>query len=199
MIPTKPEDLQLPDVLIFQYRTIVDANADGHWADGDFLADVVDEFTTVYPPEEMRRVRARIIAQLANATGANRSTMRQRELMSRFFTPDLRREYQPLTWYQLRECRRAGDAWEKWAVWALDHLPAPCHVIRNAIKSNGDLPPAWVEMWERLGDLARDLSNNKDIDQDARLKADLAHKIITGELTYEADCGCSVCRYARGV
>jgi len=124
-----------------------------NWQQGDFLVDVVAELGSIIP-------RAEIHKQLAAAVGADRSTMRDRELMSRFWHD--REQYAPLTYSQLRACKSAGDRAREYAEWALANLPAPVALIRAHIKHNGDLQPAWIARWDRVRELCELLAADKD-------------------------------------
>ena len=126
-----------------------------NWEQGEFLVGVVDELGSIIP-------RAEIHKQLAAAVGADRSTMRDRELMSRFW-PD-REQYAPLTYSQLRACKSAGspELARHYAELALASLPAPVTWIRGMIKHNGDGEPAWIARWDRVRELCELLAADKD-------------------------------------
>jgi len=124
-----------------------------NWQQGDFLVDVVAELGSIIPRHEIHK-------QLAAAVGADRSTMRDRELMSRFW-PD-REQYAPLTYSQLRACKSAGDRAREYAEWALANLPAPVALIRAHIKHNGDLQPAWIARWDRVRELCELIAGDKE-------------------------------------
>ena len=135
--------VKLPDEVIEATRQLLHEGEGYQWRVGDHLAAVVDGFGHVLK-------RSEVIRQLANGVGADASTLRDRECMARFYPPSLRREYDSLTYHQLRACKSAGERWREYADWALDNLPAPVSLIRASIKHNGDLPPAWVGRWERM-------------------------------------------------
>ena len=103
-----------------------------------------------------------IIKQLADRTGSDRSTLRDRHNMSKFFPVPTRREYDMLTWSQLRACKSAGPEWRQYAEWAAGHMPAPVAVIRARIKNNGHDQPAWVHRWESMQGIAKQLMDDKD-------------------------------------
>ena len=144
----------LPDELIENFRQLLEAGEAYQWAVGDFITDVLDEFPHMD--------RAELIRSLADRTGADRSTLRDRQNMSKFYPPEVRQEYSHLTYHQLRACKSAGDRWREYADWAGDNMPAPVAVIRARIKHNGHDVPAWVHRWEVILGIARRLVDDKD-------------------------------------
>ncbi len=156
----------LPDIVIEVTRQLINDGEGYQWRLGDHIASVVDELGDKYagfiddtPQAEgaVRRARAHIIRQLADRTGTDRSTLRDRENMARFFPPIVRGDLVPLTYHQLRACKSAGPDWQKHAEWALENLPAPPAIIRLRIKHKGELPLPWVARWDRFLQLANDL------------------------------------------
>jgi len=165
------QSLRLPDEVIERARQL-QSEAEGHqWHVGDFLVEVVDELGNYYTRQGVRNARAEIIRQLANGVGADASTLRDRECMARFYPLSIRREYNVLTYHQLRACKSAGERWREYADWALDNLPAPVALIRASIKHNGDLPPAWVGRWERMLAIADLLAADEQTPPVVRLAA----------------------------
>lgn len=160
----------LPDEVIEHTRQLLETQ-DGHqWKLGDHLVDVMVELGELYAEllnEEdktyaLKKARAHIIRQIANRTGADRSTLRDRHNMCRFFPPDIRVRYSVLSWSQLRACKAAGAVWEEYAIWACDNLPAPVAIIRARVKYNGDLPPVWIARWERFQRLGEMLEEDEN-------------------------------------
>jgi hypothetical protein len=144
----------LPDAIIEHLRQLADSNERGQWEIGDFLVSVLDELGPAFESMGVKRARPSIIRQLANRTGLDSSTLRDRESMCRFFPVKARDHYHALTYHQLRSCKSAGDNWRKYADWALVNLPAPVSVIRAKVKANGHECPAWVSRWDRMTGLA---------------------------------------------
>lgn len=163
---------ELPDEIIEQARYLIEQGESHQWLLGDYLAGVVDELSGYYSnllgadqaSKQVRHARAHIIRQIADRTGTDRSTLRDREVMARFYPPDLRDEYAPLTYHQLRACKSAGERWREYATWALDNLPAPPAIIRLRIKHNGDIPPAWIGRWDRIYNIACLILDDKEIE-----------------------------------
>lgn len=144
----------LPDSIVETLRQLADNNERGQWVIGDYLVDVLDELGPVFEAHGVKRARPEIIRQLANRTGLDNSTLRDRESMCRFFPVKAREHYHALTWSQLRACKSAGDNWQVYAKWALDNLPAPVSVIRARVKANGHETPMWIGRWDRIVGLA---------------------------------------------
>jgi len=155
----------LPEIVIEVTRQLIEEGEGHQWKLGDHIAGIVDELGSRYASlidtpqakSAVRRARTHIVKQLADRTGTDRSTLRDREVMARFFPQDVRESMSPLTYHQLRACKSAGDEWRKHAEWALENLPAPTAIIRLRIKHHGELPPAWMGRWDRMLQLSRDL------------------------------------------
>lgn len=161
----------LPDVVIEPLRQLVN-DADGHqWVIGDYIIDVVDELEAVYSGLGLRSARAWLIRHMAERVGADASTLRDRASMAKFYSPDVRSEYDTLSYHQLRACKSAGDEWQTYADWAMENLPAPVSLIRARVKHNGDLPPAWKGRWERVLVLAELLADDEEAPAHVRLWA----------------------------
>lgn len=161
-----PLTIKLPDEVIEHTRQLI-LSSDGHqWVIGDHLVAVVDEFGHMIPRHE-------IIRQLSGAVGADPSTLRDREIMARFFDRGVRAEYDMLTYSQLRACKSSGERWREYADWAAANLPAPVALIRARVKHNGHLPPAWVSRWERVLSIAALIAADEDAPPVVRLAARL--------------------------
>ena len=144
--------MQLPEQLIEAFRQLLDDGEAYQWAVGDFITDAIAEFPGIE--------RAELIRSLADRTGADRSTLRDRHNMARFYPKEVRREYDMLTYSQLRACKSAGDRWREYADWAADNMPAPVAVIRARVKNNGHDQPAWVHRWESLYGIAQQIKDD---------------------------------------
>jgi len=163
---------QLPDEIVEATRQIYESGETIQWIIGDHLVSVVDELGGNIARQlsddegetDVRKARAWIIHNLADRIGADRSTLRDRHNMAKFFPPEIRKDYiPPLTFSQLRACKSAGDNWKEHADWARENLHrSTCEIIRTRIKHNGDLPPAWISRWERLVRLSELLVEDED-------------------------------------
>jgi len=146
--------VQLPEQVIEAMRQLLDDGESYQWATGDFIIEVLDEFPSLD--------RSDVIKQLADRTGRDRSTLRDRHNMCKFYPPDTRKEYDALTYSQLRACKAAGDRWREYADWALDNMPAPVAVIRARVRNNGHDLPAWVHRWEIILGIAKVIEADRD-------------------------------------
>lgn len=166
----------LPDAAIEAIRQAVSDSDASAWQMGDLLAGLVDELGPHYSAF-MRHPRAWMIRQIASRTGADASTLRDRECMARFFSPDDRIEFYALSYHQMRACKSAGENWRKWAEWAANNLPAPVDYIRKMIKHNGEAPPAWWGKWVKVQELCEQLEQDTGAPVDVR---NLCHLLNRG-------------------
>jgi len=179
----------LPDEIVEGLRQINDSGEVHQWVMGDFLEEVVTELLPHYQhffddngaKRAVKRARAWLINHLSNRTGIEKSTLRDRQNMAKFYPPEVRKQYDALTFHQLRACKSAGDCWQEWAIWALDNLPAPPHLIRAMIKYNGHLPPIWIGRWERMQSLCELMINDEAAPRHVR---EAAHSFL-GEMVTE--------------
>ncbi len=146
--------VRLPDGVIEGLRVLLEQGEQYQWATGDYLVEVVDEFRGYYERAGARHARAQLLRQLAKETGADISTLKDRENMARFYPSLIRERYHPLTYHQLRACKSAGEHWQEYAEWALANLPASVASIRHKIKADHNGQPEWFGRWERLRALA---------------------------------------------
>jgi hypothetical protein len=152
--------VQLPEQVIEALRQLLNDGESYQWATGDFIIEVLDEFPSI--------ARSELIRQMADRTGADRSTLRDRHNVARFYPKEIRKQYDALTWSQLRACKSAGDQWQEYADWAMDNMPAPVAVIRARIKNNGDDQPAWVHRWDSMKGLARMIAADREAPEKMR-------------------------------
>ncbi len=157
--------VSLPDQVIETLRQLLDDGDYHQFTVGDFIIDVLDEFPNI--------PRADVIRQLADRTGSDRSTLRDRHNVARFYPKEVRQEFDMLTWSQLRACKVAGPEWREYAEWAAGHMPAPVAVIRARIKNDGNDKPAWEYRWDSMqriaGQLVEDTEAPKRVRKLARL------------------------------
>ena len=155
----------LPDQVIETLRQLLDDGEAYQWATGRFICDVIDEFPNLD--------RSDIVKQLADRTGADRSTLRDRHNMAKFYPVEVVAEYDMLSYSQLRACKSAGDEAHEYLEWATNNLPAPVAVIRARIKNNGHDQPAWVHRWESMQRLAAQIADDEAAPWGIRLLARL--------------------------
>ncbi len=140
--------VQLPEQVIESLRQLLDDGDNFQWATGRFIRDVLDEFPQVK--------RSDLVKQMADRTGADRSTLRDRHNVAKFYPPEIQQEFDMLSYSQMRACKAAGeDNWREYAEWAAGHLPAPVAMIRQRIKNNGHDDPYWISRWARMQNIAR--------------------------------------------
>ncbi len=147
--------VSLPDQVIESLRQLLDDGDYHQFTVGDFIIDVLDEFPNI--------PRGDVIRQLADRTGSDRSTLRDRHNVARFYPVKVRKEFDMLTWSQLRACKAAGDEWREYAEWAAGHMPAPVAVIRARIKNDGHDKPAWEYRWDSMKRLAGMLVDDSEV------------------------------------
>lgn len=146
---------QIPDDAIDQLRSLLEADGQMQWKIGQFIADYWQEMRKYIHEEEEREQHAELIRQFARGTGADKTTLRDREKMWLFFTDDDRLRYEVFTYHQFRALRSAGeDNWEEYAEWAIEY-GASVAEIRRKIKMDKDPVPDWVRRMEALEKQAR--------------------------------------------
>lgn len=157
--------VSLPDQVIESLRQLLDDGDYHQFNVGDFIIEVLDEFPNIPRPE--------LIRQMADRTGSDRSTLRDRHNVARFYPLEVRKEFDMLTWSQLRACKSAGTEWRQYAEWAAGHMPAPVAVIRARIKNEGNDKPAWVYRWDSMKRIAGQLVDDTEAPKRVRKLARL--------------------------
>lgn len=136
------KDVQLPDETLEWLHAYEVEESQSQWKLGDLAAELVDRFKGTFG-------RSLIMKRLAIEAGVRTSTVRDREGMARFFTLEVREEFDVLSYHQLRACKQAQERWRKLAEWALESAdefggrPAPVEAIRLKAKGNEDGKKAW--------------------------------------------------------
>ena len=157
----------LPDDLIETVRQLVNDGEGYQWAMGDLLVSAVEELGPSYATHpsigSTKRARTYILRSLADRTGTDESTLRDRESVCRFFEPKMRLEYDCFTWSQWRAFKAAGSRWRMYAEQAAQSLPAPVRVIRSWIREDGNevITPAWERMLDKFIDIAYSLERDE--------------------------------------
>ncbi len=151
----------LPTDYIDTARTIADAPEHYQFMLGDLINNKVQEYGSV---ADLRRARWHVIDQLERNGVADDSTLRDRANMAAFWTPEMREEFDMLSWSQKRAIKAAGSHWRKYAEQAVENLPAPVRVIRAWIRDNGEeqVRPTWERLLERFLDIAYELEQDKE-------------------------------------
>ena len=111
--------MRLPDAVFTQLRHLLDMEEGLQWDVGDFIRDVWSEIARY--SEDQKKDHADMVKQMANGTGADKSTLRSREKMSTFYSKQARDTWQPpYSYHQMRALMSAGTEWVGVATWGLD-------------------------------------------------------------------------------
>lgn len=134
---------QIPDEAYNQLQRLLDDEGENKWAIGDFIKAYWEEMLKYVNADEVRDAHAKLIRDFADNTGADRTTLRDREKMSLFFSVADRERYSVFSYHQFRALRSAGEEmWEQWAEWALENSfngrPASLRRIRDAMDADRD-------------------------------------------------------------
>jgi len=134
----KVSEFILPDEVANELRQGEEGIDTWRWRSGDMTADLVDEFGGLAGKGTVRK-------RVAIESGLGAATVRVREEIARFFSQEIRSEFEVLTWSQLRACKPAGaQGWRALAEWAVESAdefggrPAPVDAI--AAKRSGYMP-----------------------------------------------------------
>jgi len=151
----------LPKDFIEMARTLADAPEHYQFQLGDLINNKVAQYESL---TDRRRARWHVIQELDNNAVADKSTLRDRSVMAAFWSPDMREEYDMLSYSQKRAIKAAGERWKEYAEWTLAHLPSPVWLIRKRIKDNGDgeeRQPGWERLLDRFIDIAYSLERDE--------------------------------------
>jgi hypothetical protein len=184
--------MKLPEEVYVQLRNMLNTGERYQWKIGDFVEEVWQELVNhlmgAEIPEEKdfekakRKAHAEFIKDLAENTGADKSTLNDRQNMANFFPVDVREEYDMLTYSQLRACKRAGEDWEEWAQWALvngyNGRPAGVHTIRRAINKSEDPTPDWVNRMKKLEELLIKLLEDEELPTVTRESVNMMYSVL---------------------
>jgi hypothetical protein len=147
-------NFQIPDEAYAQLEALLEREGGIQWEVGDFIADFWQEMQRYLKPEEEDEAHAKLIRDFADNTGASRSTLRDREKMSMFFTAEDRNRYDVFSYHQFRSLRSAGENWEIWAEWAIRNSfrgrPASEKKIREAIDADRDPTVVYKKKLQRM-------------------------------------------------
>lgn len=184
----KPDLPPLPDDLVEALRQLCDDADREAFRIGRFLADAWDEFGGVYTAlhgGNERAAHAWFIGYLAARTGREASTLRDRERVARYVTPDMAAEH-PFTFHQWRaimsaEPERRGD----YIAWM--HAEAERNgggfpsvaAIRDEIAADRAGAPAWVRRYARVQRAAAALASDAQVPP--RLRAVLRALAMLGD------------------
>jgi len=165
--------VKLPDEVFVQLSHMMEQGEKWQWKIGRFLNEIWEE---VQPyvilkagethKQAIRREHAFLIRSLAEGTGADRSTLNDRQNMATFFSVADVEKYHMLTYSQLRACKKGGDNWVFWAEWALVNgfhgRPAGVHTIRKAQALEENPEFMWVRNLRKIEELADKILHDQD-------------------------------------
>jgi hypothetical protein len=165
-------EFRIPDEAIEQLRDLLEEDKKLQWEVGDFIVAYWAEIQKYIPEKEHRKMHAKLIRDFANGTGASRTTLRDREKMSMFFTVLERERYEVFTFHQFRALRSAGEDWQEWAEWALingfNGAPASHRAIREAIKGERDPYLALIEDLDSIAKKVRKIMDAEETPKSVR-------------------------------
>jgi hypothetical protein len=177
--------IQIPDEALDQLRTLLEKDGQMQWIIGDFIVDFWTEVQKYVDTSDTREAHAEVIRQFASGTGADRTTLRDREKMSMFFTKADRARFPLFTYHQFRALRKAGEGWEEYAEIAANNGYSVAQ-IRNLI----DTEEAPMEVLKkRIAKLCRatwKIMDDETVPMEVRTSLSLIPTILedTEELIY---------------
>ena len=169
---------QIPDEALAQLRTMLEADGKMQWLIGEFINAYWQEMLKYIPPDEVKKEHAQMIKDFAYGTGADPSTLRDREKMWTFFSNEDRQKYEVLTYHQFRAVKYAGpDDWEKWALLAVDQGWS-VKKIRKEIKGEETLEEELLKRLIKIDESTRKIIDNIEVRNDIRTALALIPSII---------------------
>ena len=178
---------QIPDEALMQLRDLLEQDGEMQWVIGDFIAGYWTEMLKYVKPEEVREEHAEMIRQFAAGTGADRTTLRDREKMSLFFAKADRLLYPEFTYHQWRALRKAGpNDWERWAeIAALNNWSVA--KIRSMMDGDKNPMEVLLKRINKLGISVRKILDDESVPKEVRTSLRLIPTILedTKELIHE--------------
>jgi hypothetical protein len=153
---------QIPDEALNQLRTLLEQDGEMQWQIGQFIVDYWQEMLKYVKQDEVREAHAELIRQLARGTGADRSTLRDREKMRLFFTDDDLARFPVFTYHQWRALRSAGERWLEFAERANDENWSVAK-IRAEIKGKPTLAEVTLKRLGKIEDAARKIMDDQEV------------------------------------
>lgn len=169
---------QIPDEALNQLRSMLEKDGSMQWEIGGFISDYWQELLKYVAPKEVKNEHALMIRDFARFTGADPSTLRDREKVYAFFTDVDRERYDTLTYHQFRALKSAGaDHWEGWAVKALDGQWS-VRKIRKEIKGEETPEEALLKRLTKIDESTRKILDDLEVRNDIRTALALIPSII---------------------
>ena len=178
---------QIPDEALNQLRSILERDGQTQWEIGDFIVAYWEETLKYIEPQEIGNAHAELIRQFAAGTGADRTTLRDREKMSLFFAKADRLRFPVFTYHQWRALRKAGpNDWERYAEIAVNSGYSVAQ-IRNLIDSDKNPTEVLLNRINKLGKATRKILDDESVPKEVRTALSLIPTILedTKELLYE--------------
>ena len=168
---------QIPDEALTQLRTLLEEDGTMQWEIGKFIAVYWQEVLRYVDSRDTREAHAEVIRQFASGTGADRTTLRDREKMWLFFTDDDRERFPVFTYHQFRALRKAGEDWERWAILASDGNWSVAR-IRKEMAKEEDPNKVLLKRLDKLGKATRKILDDQDVPKEVRTSLSLIPTIL---------------------
>lgn len=169
--------IQIPDEALDQLRELLEQDGQMQWVIGQFVVDFWQEMLKYIKPEEIREAHAEVIRQFAKGTGADKSTLRDREKMYLFYEDFDRSRYPTFTYHQWRALRKAGkDKLEETAELAHDNNWSVAQIRKHLDKK----PKSEVVLkrLDRIDSEARKIMDDEEVPENVRESLSLIPTII---------------------
>lgn len=171
-------NFQIPDEALDQLSSLLDQSGKTQWEIGDFIVAYWEEMLKYVHPSEVREQHAELIRQFAAGTRADRTTLRDREKMSMFFTVEDRLRWgEVFSYHQFRALRSAGEDWEEYAVRAADENWSVAR-IRKEIKGEHTLAEVIRKRLDKIEDNARKIMDDEEVPDNVRTSLMLIPTIV---------------------
>lgn len=168
---------QIPDEALDQLRAILERDGDTQWEIGQFIVDYWQEVLKYAKPGEIGDLHAELIRQFAKGTGADRTTLRDREKMRLFFSDKDRAKFPTFSYHQWRALRKAGEDWERWAILAYNGGWSVAQ-IRREMALEKDPKEVLLKRINKLGISIRKILDDQDVPKEVRTSLSLIPTIL---------------------
>ena len=178
---------QVPDEALDQLRSILERDGQTQWEIGDFIVAYWTETLKYVEPQEIGNAHAELIRQFAAGTGADRTTLRDREKMSLFYSKADRAKFPVFTYHQFRALRKAGpNDWERWAELASNQNWGVAKIRLEIAKKESPME-VLLKRIDKLGKATRKILDDQDVPKEVRASLSLIPTILedTKELIHE--------------
>ena len=174
-------DFQIPDEALLQLRDLLEKDGTMQWDIGQFISTYWEEVKKYVDTPDLRVLRdahAEVIRQFAAGTGADRTTLRDRERMWMFFTDADRARFPMFTYHQFRALRKAGeDDWKRWAELAAANNWSVAK-IRKEMAKEEDPKEVLLKRLNKLGKAVHKILDDEDVPKEVRTSLSLIPTIL---------------------